>query len=94
MKCIDILCQEKILGTIEWDGQNKYYQIINYDRFDNDIIKQLYYLSLNKINIWVGLGKLPYPMPREEMFPWEDDWWIHIKKFMIHAIKFGDIYEK
>lgn len=91
VKHIDILAgedEEHIVGSIDWEPKTKFWNITIKDNLSG-ATKVLLTLSVEKIYNWFKSGRLPYPMPKEEMRPWEDESWDHIRKYFIHWIKLG-----
>lgn len=88
MRHINILDGDQIVvGYIEWDLETKYWDIKILEKQISIQTKCLLDCVICKIKHWFRTGRLPYPMPKEDMFPWEDESWDHIRKYLIHWIK-------
>ena len=84
------------IGVVVWSPEKKEHAV-HFAKEDEDIpglpVEYKCYLALNKENLeaWATKGKLPYL--EEEAYPYEDKWWIHVKKLLNHAIRLSDPIE-
>ncbi len=76
------------VGIAVWCSEHKWHTIkffkIGYEECDA-------YASIVEENLesWILNKRLPHL--KEELYPYQDGWWLHVRKLLNHEVKLSDI---